>query len=61
MVLIEDNNRLLNFSAGVRCIPSLASFGICSGSKKMRLQPVLGVTAFKYNGVTNSVIFSVTE
>ena len=22
---------------------------------------VLGVTAFKYNGVTNSVIFSVTE
>ena len=34
MVEIEDDSRLCLFSAGVTYIPSLVSFGVCSGSEK---------------------------
>ena len=35
VVEIQENNRLWIYSAGVNFIPSLASFGECSGSEKI--------------------------
>ena len=34
VVVIQDSNKLLNFSAGVTYIPNLVGFGVCSGSEK---------------------------